>query len=66
MELLLEILESKTVQSISTKIYYVLFTKILQWADAASGTVLQKKGVREFVVKTLDRYIYKEFLKISF
>ena len=57
MELLLEILESKTVQSISTKIYYVLFTKILQRADAASGTVLQKKVVREFVVKALDRYI---------
>ena len=62
----MEILEIKTVRSISTKMYYVLFTKILQRADAASGTVLQKKGVREFVVKSLDRYIYKEFLKISF
>ena len=40
--------------------YYVLFTKILQGADTASGTVLQKKGVQEFVVKTLDRYTYKK------
>ena len=46
--------------------YYVLFTKILQGADATGGTVLQKKVVQNFVVKTLDRYTYKEFLKIPF
>ena len=25
-----------------------------------------KKGVQEFVIKTLDRYTYKEFLKVPF
>ena len=44
-ELLMEIHLSKAVQSISTKMYYVLFTKILQ----------------EFVVETLDRYTYKVY-----
>ena len=34
---------SKTVQSISTKMYYVLFTKILQGVETASGTGLQKR-----------------------
>ena len=29
-----------------TKIYYVLFPKILQGADAASGTILQKRFSR--------------------
>ena len=53
----------KTVQSISAKTYYVLLTKILQGGDTASGTVLHK-GVLEFVVKILDKYTYKEFLKI--
>ena len=33
----------KTVQSISTPMYYVLSTKIQQGADAVIGTVLQKK-----------------------
>ena len=31
-----------SVQSISAKTYYVLFTKILQGEDRASGTVLHK------------------------
>ena len=47
--------------------YYVLFTKILQGANTANETVKKKKkGVQEFVVKILNRYIYKEFLKIPF
>ena len=37
---------SKTVQSISTEMYYVLFTKILQRGDTSSGTVLQKSCSR--------------------
>ena len=60
------ILLSKTVQSISAKMYYILFTKILQGVSGASGTVLQKKSVLEFVVKILDKYTHKEFLKIPF
>ena len=51
---------SKTVQSISTEMYYVLFTKILQRGDTANRTVL------ECVVKILDKYTYKVFLKIPF
>ena len=43
--------------------YYVLLTKILQGADTASGTVLQKRCL-EFVAKILDKYTYKESLKI--
>ena len=42
-ELLMEILPSKTVLSISTKIYYALLTKIQQGAKTAKETVLQKK-----------------------
>ena len=34
---------SKTTQSISIKMYDVLFTKILRGGDTASRTVLQKK-----------------------
>ena len=34
---------SETTQSISIKMYYVLFTKILRGGDTASRTVLQKK-----------------------
>ena len=45
--------------------YYVLPTRILQKADTASGTVLQK-GVLEFVVKILEKYTNKVFLKILF
>ena len=45
--------------------YYALSTKILLGADTASGTVL-KKVVIEFVVKILDKYTNKEFLKIPF
>ena len=33
----------KTVQLISVKMYYVLFTKILQGGGTASGTVLYKR-----------------------
>ena len=64
-ELLMQILLIKTVHSISAKMYYVLFTQILQGRDTASETVLQK-GVLEFVVKILDKYTYKKFLKILF
>ena len=45
--------------------YYVLFTKIIQGADTVSGTVLQKKRVQEFVVKTLDRYTNKEIQGVT-
>ena len=45
--------------------YYVLFDKIMKGADAANETVLEK-DVQEFVIKTLDRYTYKEFLKVPF
>ena len=45
--------------------YYALSTKILQGADTASLFVLQK-DVLEFAVKVLDKYTYREFLKIPF
>ena len=41
---------------------YILCTKILQGADAAGGTVLQKRCS----TKILDKYTNKEFLKIPF
>ena len=41
---------------------YILSTKILQGADTAIGTVLQKV-VLEFMVKIRDKYTKKEFLK---
>ena len=44
-ELLMEIFLIKTVL-ISAKMYYVLFTKILQEGNTASGTVLQKRCSR--------------------
>ena len=37
------ILLIKTVQSVSAKIYYVFFTKILQGGDTARGTVRHKR-----------------------
>ena len=53
-------------QSISTPMYHTLFsTKILQRAGIAGGTFF-KKGVLEFVVKILDKYTNKKFLKIPF
>ena len=36
----------KTVQSISLKMYYVLFTKTLQGGDTASGTVIHQRCSR--------------------
>ena len=44
---------------------YALSTKTLQGADTAGRTVLQK-SVLELVVKILDKYTSKEFLKIIF
>ena len=41
-ELIMYILLIKTVHWIYAKMYYVLFTKILQGGDTASGTVLYK------------------------
>ena len=41
-------------QSISTKMYCVLFTKILQGGDTSSGTVFTK-GVLEIMDKILDK-----------
>ena len=64
-EQLISILLNKCVQSISTKMYYVLSTKILQKADTGSGTVLTK-DVLEFAVKSLDKHTNKEFLKSPF
>ena len=46
--------------------YYAMSTKILQGAHTALVRLFFKKGVLEFVVKILDKYIYKEFLKIPF
>ena len=46
--------------------YYALSTKILQGADTAHGDYSSKKSVLEFVVKILDKYNSKEFLKIPF
>ena len=40
-ELLMRILLNKTVPSISTKMYFVLFTKILQGADTTSEEFLK-------------------------
>ena len=45
-KLLMYILLSKTVQSISAKMYYVFCAKILQGGDTASGIVLHKKRSR--------------------
>ena len=64
-ELLMHILLIKTIQSISAKMYYVLFSKILRGRDTASGTVLHKR-ILEFVLRISDKYTYKEFLKIPF
>ena len=63
-ELLMYILLIKTIQSISAKMYYVLFSKILRGGDTASGTVLHKR-ILEFVLRISDKYTYKEFLKIT-
>ena len=41
-ELIMYILLIKTVHWIYAKMYYVLFTKILQGGDTAGGTVLYK------------------------
>ena len=45
--------------------YYVLFTKIEQGANTASETFF-KKDVLNFLVKILEKYTHKEFLKIPF
>ena len=45
--------------------HYALITKILQGGDTASG-MFSTKGVVELVVKTRDKYTYKEVLKILF
>ena len=64
-ELLMEIHLSKTVQSISTKMYYVLFSKIQQGRNKHSQwDCSSKKGVLNFLVKILEKYTHKEFLKI--
>ena len=43
--------------------YYVSFTKILQGGDTASGTVLHIDVVE---LVDLDKYTYKDVLKILF
>ena len=45
--------------------HYKVFTKILQEGDTARGLFFTK-AVVELVVKILDKYTYKEFLKIPF
>ena len=54
----------KTGQSVSAKMYHVLFTKILQGGDTVGLFIT--KDVLEFVIKALDKCTYKEFLKIPF
>ena len=66
-ELLMPILLIKTVQSISAKMYYVFFTKIFYYKEKTQlvGLFLTK-GVLKFMVKILDKYTSKVFLKITF
>ena len=45
--------------------YYVLFTEILKEDNQLVGLFFTK-DVLESVVKILDKYTYKEFLKIPF
>ena len=59
------ILLNKTVQSKSTTMFHILSTKIVQRAEQLVGLFF-KKGALEFVVKILDKYTNKEFLKILF
>ena len=56
---------SKTVQSISTEMYYVLFTKVLQRGDSASGTVLQKSCSSHIFFKDFDHNYYNGSLKYT-
>ena len=62
-ELLKKILLIKTVL-ISAKMYYVLFKYYKK--ETQLVRVFFTKGVLELVVKILDIYTYKEFLKIPF
>ena len=55
----------KILMSVSIKMYYLLPTKILQEADTANGTVLQKV-VLEFLVKMQGKYTNKKCLKDIF
>ena len=52
---------NKTVESTSTRMYYVLSTKILQGADTALMGLFFKKGILEFMVKILDNILTKTF-----
>ena len=56
---------SKTVQSISTEMYYALFTKVLQRGDSASGTVLQKSCSSQIFFKDFDHNYYNGSLNMQ-
>ena len=51
-------------QSISTKMYDLLSTKILQGSDTAIGTVVQKRCSKTCGLNLGLIYIYKKSLKI--
>ena len=57
----MEILLSKTVHSISTNMYYALFTKILQGWYTASETVLHKKVFKNLLLKPFTDTLTKSF-----
>ena len=69
-ELLIYILLNSTVQSISTKMYYILSIKVLQGSDTACGTVLQKKCSRIYGWNSrlicVQRVSKNSFLKLNF
>ena len=47
--------------------YYVFFTKVFYYKEKTQlKGLFFTKGVLEFVVKTIDKYTSKVFLKITF
>ena len=48
------------------QILLIKTTHILQGGATASGTARHKRCILEFVVKILNKYTHKEFLKILF
>ena len=69
-ELLIYILLNSTVQSISTKMYYIISTKVLQGSDTVCGTVLQKRCSRIYGLNSrlvcIQRVSKNSFLKLNF
>ena len=62
-ELLIEILLNKILQSISTKMHYYYLLRYCMKQTQLLGLFF-KKDVTELVVKILEKYTYKEILKI--